>query len=47
MDMEGMNHHNMNGTNKYVLLKHLALQGPLSRVDLSNKTGLRDRKSVV
>lgn len=38
--MEGMNHHNMNGTNKYVLLKHLALQGPLSRVDLSNKTGL-------
>ena len=30
----------MNGTNKFLLLKMIATQGPISRISLSEKTGL-------
>ena len=38
--MKGVNHQNMNGTNKFLLLKMIATQGPISRIRLSEKTGL-------
>lgn len=38
--MKGVNHHNMNETNKFILLKTIVTQGPISRVALSETTGL-------
>lgn len=38
--MVGVNQQNMNGTNKFLLLKTIATQGPVSRIELSKKTGL-------
>jgi len=36
----GINHQNMNETNKYVLLKSILTKAPISRVELSQLTGL-------
>jgi predicted NBD/HSP70 family sugar kinase len=38
--MIGVNHQNMNETNKYVLLKSIVTQAPISRAELSQITGL-------
>lgn len=38
--MIGINHQNMNGQNKYIILKAIVTQGPLSRMNLSQMTGL-------
>lgn len=38
--MVGVNQQNMSGTNRFLLLKNIATRGPVSRVDLSKRTGL-------
>lgn len=38
--MIGMNQQNMNGINKYVLLKNILIHEPISRIELSRLTGL-------
>lgn len=38
--MQGVNHQNMNETNKFLLLKAIATQGPVSRIALSRETDL-------
>lgn len=38
--MIGMNQQNMNGINKYVLLKNIIINEPISRIELSHLTGL-------
>lgn len=38
--MIGMNHQNMNGINKYILLKNILIHEPISRIELSQLTGL-------
>ncbi len=38
--MVGVNQQNMNGTNRFLLLKTIATQGPVSRIGLSKATGL-------
>lgn len=38
--MIGMNQQNMNGINKYILLKNIIINEPISRIELSHLTGL-------
>lgn len=38
--MTGVNLQNMNETNKFLLLKTIIMQGPISRIELSKQTGL-------
>lgn len=38
--MIGMNQQNMNGINKYILLKNIIINEPISRIELSHMTGL-------
>ena len=38
--MVGMNQQNMNGINKYILLKNILINEPISRIELSHLTGL-------
>ena len=38
--MKAMNQQNMNGMNKYILLKNMIIYEPISRIELSRMTGL-------
>lgn len=38
--MVGLNHQNMNGNNKFAVLKSIVTKAPISRVELSQQTGL-------
>lgn len=40
MGLIGMNQQNMNGLNKYILLKNIIIHEPISRIELSRLTGL-------